>query len=136
MYQLNRDAEIREQLLFQQPYLEEQYAGGVRPFSQIGIGTLKKLLENHLIDPEDRQNFSPSAKEIIEFMEAYPFVKAHGYAVSPKRDDYRISLEGVEWEKDRDGGELTEEMVIDMMQLFRFADEVSMTLDNFYIWYD
>jgi len=33
---------------------------------------------------------------IYSFLEKYPRARAHGFAVSPRRDDVRIELEGVE----------------------------------------
>lgn len=51
-------------------------------------------------------------------MQRYPKYKAHGYAVSDERDDYRISIEGVE------KGEPHESIkeFQDYMDVFRFSD--------------
>ena len=34
-------------------------------------------------------------QQFIDFMKKQPDVTAHGYAVSPKRDDYRVTIEGL-----------------------------------------
>ena len=56
---------------------------------------LAALVAEGFADPEETQNDSPSIGEFLAFMEGHPWALAHGYAVGPQRDDYRVSVEGM-----------------------------------------
>ena len=105
--------------------------GGVRHFEKLGLDDLSKLFERNFIDPEDAQNESPTAKEMCEFMQRHPSFTCHGYAVSPDRNDYRVTIEGVER-----NGAVTMEMFVDFVSLFRYADEFEASQNGLYCWYD
>ena len=86
-------------------------------FTGLSAKDLKKCIAKGWADAEDRQNNSPSIGEILEFLEANPSFEAHGYVVTPRRDDSRISLEGVETEG------APREQVDAFIDTFRLADE-------------
>lgn len=67
--------------------------GGVRRFDFIDVHILQALIESKYIDPLDNHNNSPCVEELFEFMSKYPAVRVQGYAVSPFRKDYRVSLD-------------------------------------------
>ena len=121
MFGLNRDVKLRDELIFGE-YDESKYAGGIRPFKKLGLVTLKKLVAQNFISLDDAQNDCPCVRTILRFMNRYPDYTAHGYVVSVCRGDYRISLDGVE--KDREADSVRE--LEDFVRLFRHAD-------NFYI---
>lgn len=130
MNELNKDYKRRDSIIFGR-YCKELYKfGGIRHFEGLDVIRLKMLLDENFIDPGDRQNLAPSVKEIYEFMKMYPSYKAHGYAVSIDRDDYRVSIEGVEKGSPEDS--LKE--YIEYMQLFRYADEFNN--GTMYCWFD
>jgi hypothetical protein len=59
------------------------------------LAVLEKLVDEKFIDPNGCQNRSPSTMEFLNFVRSHPSAKVHGYAVSPYRDDYRFSIEGL-----------------------------------------
>lgn len=113
---LNYDVNKRDQLL---GIKNDKYLGGIAHFKTLDLETLETLIEEKFIDPNDRQNDSPTVLEFYNFMKKYPSVKAFGYAVSAKRDDYRISLEGLISEPTDD-----EELINDFIRLCYNADEL------------
>lgn len=91
---LNRNEEDRDRLIFGE-FNPNEYHGGIRYFHGLSLATLQELFDRHFIDPNDRQNDAPTAKQFKAFMERYPAYTAHGYAVMLPRDDYRVTLDGV-----------------------------------------
>ena len=131
MFYMSRNiADQRDMILFGEPYNEEKYFGGVRHFDGMTADEYSRLFAIGAIDPEDSQNCAPAAWEIYEFIKEHPSFTAHGYVVSPERDDHRISLEGV------DGTYESIEEMQDFITLFRFADEFSISNGEAYAWFD
>ena len=127
---MNMDAKTRDELLFGEFDLDK-YSGGIRRFEDLGYDDLKYLMEQRFISYGDYQNCSPCAGDIMHFMEDYTKFTAHGYAVSPNRGDYRITLEGVELT-----GEYDHETLLAFIEMFRFADEFDIEPYRLYCWYD
>lgn len=94
---------------------------GIKRFEEIDIKILETLLVQKYINPSDSQNASPTAKEFFQFMCEYPSVKSYGYAVSPERDDYRITIEGI-YVLNKD---ITPSLKKDFMKFCESADEIS-----------
>jgi hypothetical protein len=97
----------------------------------IDIATLDALMKAGYCDPEQTQNDSPTVREFAEFMRTHEGVTAHGYVISPDRDDSRVSLEGLAYTR-RGTGELLEAFI----QAFRHADEFTVTDHGLYCWWD
>ena len=95
---------------------------------------LEELLNRKFAEPEERQNECPSIDTIYDFLQSHPNFTAHGYIVTPKRDDYRVSLEGVE------GSGCTSQDVADFARLFHWADDFIVEPDesgqHCYCWFD
>lgn len=91
---LNKDEETRDKLLFGN-YNPDMYEGGIRRFAGLTAAGISELLKGGFINPREKLNGAPDVVKIHMFMEKYPAYTAHGYAVSLKRSDYRISLSGV-----------------------------------------
>ena len=128
---MNKDFNKRDEILFG-GYSEDAYKyGGIRHFEYLDVDTLKQLIDEGFIDPEECQNDSPTTMEFYEFMKKYPDFTAHGYAVSPVRSDYRITLEGIECSEP-----YTNETLRDFVELCRFADEFCVNQSYAYAWYD
>lgn len=132
MRTLNRDYHKRNEIVFGDNIVEgESWLGGCRHFDELDLSQLKELVENQFIDLEDAQNCSPTVGDFLEFMEKYPKVLAHGYAVSYNRDDYRVSLEGLSYK-----GRVTKELLKDFVYLCRHADEFNIEDNTLYSWWD
>lgn len=129
--ELNRDFEKRDEIIFGE-YDENTYGmGGIRDFDCMNFEVLARLLALKFIDPDDKQNDCPSVKEIFEFMAKYPIYTTHGYAITPNRNDYRVSLRGVEKNSCVDNADELE----DFMKLFKHADDFEVS-NTVYCWFD
>ena len=129
-FKYNKDWETRDKLIFGKAD-KSRYMGGCRRFSGVNYRTLCTLLEEKFIDPQEAQNNSPTTEEIMSFMKEYPDFTAHGYVVSIDRDDYRVTIEGV------DGSNYASpsmELLTDFINLFRYADDFD--IHSLCCWYD
>jgi hypothetical protein len=71
----------------------EYRRGGVAQFEALDRTRLAVLLERRFINPDDRQNASPTMWEMFRFICDHPRVLAHGYVVEATREDYRTSID-------------------------------------------
>lgn len=126
-FEYNKDEKRRCEILGINP----TYGGGYYGIHKMDINQLNMLLDEKFIDPEECQNCSPSTMEFKEFMEAYPNVTAHGYIISPDRSDYRVTIEGLEY-----NGHVTRKMMEEFTELFRHADDFTCNRNCLYCWYD
>ena len=114
---------------------DEKNFGGVHYYTGLDVESLQKLVDLHFALPNDNQNDAPTIGEFIEFMKEFPRFKAHGYAVVPERDDYRVSVEGLSFSAN--GGEpLTKKEMIAFMAFNGTADEFRIYPDHARSWYD
>ena len=106
----------------------------IQHFDRLSLKTLKILLEEGFVDPQETQNCAPSVDEMYMIGQELEALGAevtfHGYAVSPNRDDYRISLEGVEITRASPNATLR------FVHAFRSADEFNVGAGYGYCWYD
>jgi len=131
-YQSNKNSKLRDSML---PNPQFKYGGDASDYSlfsfdNLGSAKLEALIELGFADPEDNQNDSPTIGEILKFLKANPSFTAHGYAVTPERDDYRISIEGVE------GHTGDEQQISEFIKMFGDANEFSAKRGKQYAWYD
>jgi len=92
---------------------------------------LTKLIEEGFADPNDQQNEAPKIYEFAKLMRKWPMWRAHGYMVTPLRDDCRISLEGIRYK-----GKIPAEMRDDFVAYFGHADDFDNEKDYLYAWFD
>lgn len=117
---MNKDYNRREEIMLGAPYNRDDYFAGCKRFV-CGLDKMKQLLEEGFIDPNESQNDSPTTKEFIEYAEDFDNVMFECYAISPDRDDYRITIEGINLiipDADYD-------KIATAIALFRYADEFS-----------
>lgn len=128
--ELNRDTKRRNEIL---GIKNEQYTGSCMSVYGITLDSLNQLIEEEFIDLNESQNYSPTTEEIRDFMAAHSNydIKAYGYMITPNRSDYRVTLEGIEY-----AGEVTMDLAIDFVNMFRGADEFDLTENGFSCWYD
>lgn len=126
----NRDHRTRDRLLAE--FFTSEETGGIRRFQALPLSILQELVRAGFADPAEQQNDAPTIGRILDFMKKHPGVRAHGYAVSPEREDYRVSLEGIEFE-----GEVSEGLRKDLEELVgERADERHVGPNGFWVWYD
>jgi len=129
--ELNKDWERRDTIVFGKPCDWEKSTGGIHHFDNLTVDDLKLLVEEGFADPEDCQNSAPNIAEMIEYAEGHEGFTFDGYVVSPKRDDYRVSIEGLTYE-----GETTKQDVIDFANFASYADERTMNDTVLSAWWD
>ena len=81
--------------------LDPTHNSDIMRFEGITLETLKELVEKGFADADAQQNDAPTIGEFIEWMEQQlqignDTITAHGYIVTNKRSDRRISIEGLE----------------------------------------
>lgn len=92
----NHDYRLRDSLLeIKVDWEDEDTHGGISGFDSIDRELLEELLKRKFINPDFRQNQSPTIAQFLDFMRRHSAVRAFGYAVSPFRDDYRVAIEGL-----------------------------------------
>lgn len=123
----------REQLIFHRDYDEKYYLGGCERFEDLDVNTALYLIQRGFLDPEDDQNGSPTAQEMVDFcMDHDGEWTLHGYVISPKQDDCRVTIEGVQ-----SSGPLSADAAVDFLKTFRYADELEASVGcGAYCWYD
>jgi hypothetical protein len=85
----------REEIVFGKSIdWEEDASGGVRRFRGLDAETAQRLIDEGYLDPDGKQNYSPTAREIVTFALENGAV-VDGYMVSPSSSDARISREGL-----------------------------------------
>lgn len=80
------DFQKRDELIFGDD-LPDWTKGGTAQFS-LTFKQLQELVKARFLKKSDTNG-------IYSFLEKYPKARAHGFAVSPRRDDVRIELEAV-----------------------------------------
>lgn len=110
----------------------------------ITLGTLQVLLDAGHVDPDSRQNGSPTASEFVsigqKIQTRWPDVELRyiGYMVSTDRPDTRITIEGFEVEPSS-GCELSRDLQLYVRETFdhyRGPNELTVEPDYVRIWYD
>lgn len=134
---LNKDVNRRDELIFG-AYEPDKYSGGIRYFN-CDVNLLRQLVEEKFADPSETQNNSPSIQDMLDTFSDIADdtnVEFGGYAVSPDRDDYRVTIESVDVFVPKEN----ENELSMLVETLRYADEFSMdpTGDGFIIhaWWD
>lgn len=121
----------RDEIIFGE-YEPDKYLGGIRRFSDMDYETLKELVDKGYADPEESHNDAPSIETLLEFLKEHEDFYVGGYAVSPNRDDFRVSIDTIESESSAQDNWNT---LVEFVNMFRFADEFSIEY-GFFAWFD
>ena len=129
-FRINTDVARRDKLLeINDPW--SGGGGGIQRFSGISREGLEQLFRERHIDPSSRINSSPSAAEFLRFMQKHPAVTAHGFAVSPNREDYGAIVEGLAVQDSF----VTAELKLAFLEFCHEADELAFN-DGLRAWWD
>ena len=109
--------------------------GGITSFDNLTLQGALTLLENKFLDPEEKQNFAPTINDMIEFVRTnFPDkIGFHGYIVPPRREDVRISFEGI---NNIPNSIFTKKELETIFNFFNYANELKLTRKNVWVWYD
>ena len=116
---MNKDYAERDKIIFGK-YEPDSYFGGCRRFT-CSKEIMQELIEKNFIELYECQNYSPSTKEFMEYIENIDDVRLNCYAISPLRNDYRITIEGLDVEVADDNYD----MISYLVETFHYADEFS-----------
>lgn len=131
---MRQNAERREQLIYGRGFDPANYSSdGIAYFQGISMDMLRQLMAEGFLNPFERQNDSPTVKEMMDFCagEDEDNWIFHGYTVSPERIDYRVSIEGFEAR--------TEPLHIRKKEFAQFnhkASKLFLEEGECYCWYD
>jgi hypothetical protein len=120
------------------------WCGGIRRYEYLSPELLEKLVEEGYADPEECQNDSPTIQEWLDFIKENPTlsnkISFHGYIVHKDRTDRRISIEGIQsspiLESVMNDVKFTEKEIEAINFFCHYADELSITENKLWVWYD
>jgi len=120
----------RKELL--KPFMKHDYdyGGQIYYFANLPLSVLQELIEADLMGDMGPWNDCPGNAAFQVFMHSHPNFTAHGYAIDFKRDDHRITIEGLE------GTELSSSDIVDFANAFGAADEFECSNFKARCWYD
>lgn len=129
---LNGNQQRRDFLIFGDKELE--YSGGTERFQGLTLGIIEVLASEGFLDPNEQQNEAPTIRELVEFMGKYPNepLTAHGYTVHSRRNDYRVSFEGLQYM----GTNPPEELRDAFSDFLHYADEFRCNSKELFAWFD
>ncbi len=103
---------------------------------------LEKLLKEGFAYPQEKQNFSPTIEQFYELgkkcvAKSYNPVFI-GYAISPEREDYRTSIEGIEvrLETELIQSRIDFNLRDEFEKFAQSADEIDINFSVLYAWWD
>ena len=90
---LNRDVARRDAIL---GIVTAPDPAAVTHFRDIDAARLELLISEGFIALDLGMPGTPSPRVFMDFLCRFPEARIHGYAVHPERDDYRVTIEGIE----------------------------------------
>jgi hypothetical protein len=130
-WEMNKDIKRRDEIIFGEYKPDDYKFGGVKRFSNLSLNSLTLLVEEGFLHPEDYQNCSPYAEDFVNFLKQHPDFTAHGYSVDISREDYRVTIEGIEL-----SGTTSRETEREFVKFARCADEFEVSDNGLYCWWD
>jgi hypothetical protein len=128
---LNRDTNRLNEIIGDSNFCSQDYSGGVRRYKGLTYDMINLLSQEGFIDWNEHQNSSPTIFEFYTFMRYWPEMTAHGYIVHSDRSDYRLSIEGLEFNEN-----VNEHLMRAFTNLCRGADEFICESNHLYSWWD
>lgn len=131
----NLDYQTRDNIIFGQQIDWEEECGGANFFYELTLDKLHCLIEQNFADITQKHNEVPSISEFFTFAETqaakgYIFT-FEGYAISPERDDYRISIDGIIF-----NGDYSNQLLADFGEFVGVPDELSIEPNYLRAWWD
>ena len=130
-----------------QQLFSSYYVGGIRHFDKLSLEQLQQLVNEDYIDTESCYNGCPTVGEFLKFVKGIKQYVAEnpdytsddfdiyfiGYAVDISRDDYRVTIEGVEYSSRY---KVDREIMVKFMNFAKSADELDVTDTKGCAWWD
>ena len=144
--------EQREQIVFGRPIKWGNETRGqfarISPLEEFGPdyitpGTFRKLIDTGYIEPDGRQNRSPTMERLCELGEdamddkTVDRVEYTGYMVGPERNDARIMLTAITIRTmSNNPGRLSDDITQRFEDVCQRADEFNVQDDTLHAWWD
>ena len=131
----NTDYQTRDIIIFGNPVEWDEDLNDIKPFYQLSLAQLQQLIEQGFANPAAQQNNSPTIQAFLEFAQAqaskgFQFA-FEGYAISPFRDDYRVSVEGIIYR-----GNYPYQMLVEFYEFVGEPDEIDVQSHYLRAWWD
>jgi len=126
---MNRDVARRDALV---RITGQRASDGIVRCEDVDGSRLVTLID----DPDCAQNESPTIAEFLSFLKEYPEARVYGYAVSPGRSDYRVSVEGPTVDLGQVAPSRREAVRAAFARLGETADEAETDGDALHCWWD
>jgi hypothetical protein len=131
----NTDYETRDIIIFGNPVQWDSSCGGVYNFSSLPVDSLQQLIAQGFVNPIERQNDAPTIQAFVAFAREQAVngvdFTFQGYAVSPFREDYRVSIDGILFR-----GTYPHQVLAAFHQFVRGADDISVNSEYLFAWWD
>lgn len=114
--------------------VDDRFYGDVCSYHFLSFEGVKKLVEKKYLYLSERQNYSPTVKKWIKFIEENNLqdkIYFHGYMVDNNRSDRRISIEGIQ---SNENIEFSENELKHIIDFCHSADTFRTT--PLYVWWD
>lgn len=125
-FKFNRNEDTRNKILAKHSKFDGKWS-----FNGLSAKGLQLLIKQKFADPQEMQNNSPSIEEFLQFLKEHPDCTVSGYAVELAREDYRVSVEQIDFV-----GKYSKELLKDFVNAFRNADEFKVGDKNLHAWWD
>jgi len=135
IFNLNVDYKKRDKIMFKRKIDWKKQAGSIKRF-RIDFSQLEQLISNNFIDLNMNQNDSPTVEIFYKFLCKYPQLKAVGYAVSPYRNDYRVSIDRITGNFEQWNEDIKKQLIYNLKTVFKDADEFKVDEKEVWVWYD
>ena len=131
----NTDYPTRDAIIFGMQINWEEVGGGAKNFYYLTLEKLYQLIEHNFALITEKHNESPSIGDFFTFAEiqavnSYIFT-FEGYAIMPRRCDYRISLDGIVF-----NGDYSPQLLADFRDFVGVPDELSIEPNYLRAWWD
>ena len=125
-------ADLRDTILFGEPYSEEKYEGGIRRFDNLSWKKFDNLIDQGIFALDRDQEDPRPVRKIYDYLQYHHLLRGNGYVCSPDGHgpDGTIVIEGIDYK-----GIVTMEMLIDFVDMFRDADEFAAGINRLHCFY-
>ena len=121
-------------LLNEYANVDDKFYGDVCSYHFLSFEGVKKLVEKRYLYLSERQNYSPTVKKWIKFIEENNLqdkIYFHGYIVDNNRSDRRISIEGIQSNENIEFSENELKHIVD----FCYGAD-TFRISPLYVWWD
>lgn len=131
----NFDSETRDRIIFATPIVWEDSMGGIQRFDDLTKEKLEQLISQGFVNPADAHNSSPTINDLFDFAQRQANKGCEftfeGYAVSPQRLDYRVSIDGLSYQ-----GICSTDLIFDFQEFVGEPDELDIEPNYLRAWWD